>query len=70
MTPIEFKNFCNTNRDAFFAKYPKPGKGPRGFWKNAVQHADNALECGGIAGAYDPATFDNAAAQIKKWLAA
>ncbi len=70
MTPIEFKNFCNEHRAAFFAKYSKPGKGPRGFWRDTVRHADNALECGGVAGEYDPATFDKAAEKIKNWLAA
>lgn len=69
MTPTEFRNFCDTNREAFFKKYPKPGKGPRGLWRDTLRHANNALECGGIAGDFDAKTFDVAAEKIKKWMA-
>ena len=45
MNPVEFKEFCNKNREAFFKKHPKPSKsGPRAYWKQCIQHADNAIE--------------------------
>lgn len=68
MTPQDFKKFCESHRNNFFKKFPTPGKGPRGFWRDANRAAANALECGGIAGDYRPAFFDDAAERIAAWL--
>ena len=65
MTPTEFKKFASENQKAFFAKYPKPSRsGPRGFWKQSVQHANNALEDND----WQAETFSKAAAQIQKMM--
>lgn len=45
MTPMEFKKYAVSVRREFFAKFPKPSRnGPRAFWKQTMQHANNALE--------------------------
>jgi hypothetical protein len=64
MTPAEFKIFCNENRAGFFAKFPKPGTGPRGFWRDISRHADNACEDND----WSHKTFDDATERIRGWL--
>jgi hypothetical protein len=61
MTPTEFKNLRNDHRAAFFNKFPQPGKGPRGFWRDSIRHAENACRDND----WTPETFDAAAEKIK-----